>query len=139
MATTLNNLGQVVREQGDLDWAAGLFAESLELCRSVGDRWRCAECLEELAGIALDRTQPDLSARLLGAASAIRQSIGAPRSASARASGEALVDAARASLEKEAFAAAWAVGEAMTLEEAQDDARLLTERSGLRSDSLAPR
>jgi hypothetical protein len=74
--------------------------------------------LELSAKAALaDRTE-QRAARLLGAAHAMREAIGAPHWPSERAAYDADVDVAREGLGDRAFAAAWAQGWAMSLEQA---------------------
>jgi hypothetical protein len=56
--------------------------------------------------------------RLLGAAGAAREALGTPLQPSRRAIGEQILTAARARLGDAAFAATWAEGRALSLEEA---------------------
>ncbi len=58
------------------------------------------------------------AARLLGAAAGLRKTIGAPLSPPDRAENERSVEAVRAALGEAAFAAAWAKGGTMELEQA---------------------
>ena len=60
--------------------------------------------------------------RLFGAAEALREAIRAPRPVIDRADFERHMAAARGALGEEAFTAAWAQGQALTLEEAVADA-----------------
>ncbi len=75
-------------------------------------------CLEKLVGIAVARGQPEGAARLLGATEALRQAITAPMGAADRADYEQSVALAQARLDEHTFAAAWAEGRAMTMEQA---------------------
>jgi hypothetical protein len=105
--------------QGDYAAARSLHEEGLAIFRELGDKGGIAQSLESLAGLAavwgrgLER-----AARLWGAAAALREAIGAPLPPSEREKYEREVGAARAALGEEAFASAWAEGEAMTLEQA---------------------
>jgi DNA-binding NarL/FixJ family response regulator len=82
--------------------------------------------LEALATVAAGRGQGAAGARratrLLGAAAAARQRIGAPLPPVDRPGHEATMQAARAALGERAFAAAWAMGQALGLEEAVAEA-----------------
>ena len=104
--------------QGDYVRAEELHKESLALCRQVGEKWVISLCLEELAGVACLRGEHARAARLWGAEESLREAIGVGVRALYRAEYDCGVAAARAGLGEEAFAAAWAEGRAMTLEEA---------------------
>jgi len=60
--------------------------------------------------------------RLLGAAAAARVALGTPLPPAERAACERALGAARAHLDEDAFASAWAAGQALTLEQAITDA-----------------
>jgi non-specific serine/threonine protein kinase len=77
-------------------------------------------CLDGLAGVAAAQARPARAARLLGAAEALREAIGAPTPPAGRAAHEREVAALRAALDGEAYAAAWADGRALPLERAVD-------------------
>ncbi|MFQ5874043.1 MAG: tetratricopeptide repeat protein, partial [Dehalococcoidia bacterium] len=118
IASSLSGLGEVARHQGDLGQAVELFEESLTLYRELGDKRGSTECLEGLAGLTCARGQPERAARLFGAAEALCEAIGAPLSPADRADYDRDVSTVHAGLDEEAFAAAWAEGRAMTLEQA---------------------
>ena len=61
---------------------------------------------------------PERGARLLGAAEGIREAVAAPLPPSERAEVDGYSAAVRAELEEEAFAAVWAEGRKMSMEEA---------------------
>lgn len=66
--------------RGEIRRAANLYAESLSLCRTIGDRATMANIalLERTAELALQSAQTDHAARLLGASEAFREELGAP-------------------------------------------------------------
>jgi len=70
-----------------------------------------------MAGIAANR-QPAHAARLLGAAEALRESAGVPLPPVHRVDYERDVALVRAALDEDAFAMAWAEGQAIPLEQA---------------------
>src|SRR5262245_59364486 len=72
----LNDLGRVALDQGDTDRAAALFGESLKLNWEPGNEIDITHSLAGLAGVAGALRQPARAAQLLGAAEAIRESIG---------------------------------------------------------------
>ncbi len=83
--------------------------------------------------MAMETGQPESAARLLGAAEAVRQAIGARLPPVERADYEATVQATRAALGDEAFAAARAAGLALTLEQVVAEA--LADEAGDRYSS----
>ncbi len=72
-----HQLGLVACKQGRRDEARDRLLEALKGHRELGDRWRTAAVLEDLAA-TLAGTGPERAAALLGAATALRQDIGAP-------------------------------------------------------------
>jgi hypothetical protein len=130
VAMTLTHCGMVALDQGDDRLAGAYLAESLTLLWELGDRWQTALALEVVAGLAAvqgqrpDDTQPGglRAARLFGAVEALRETRGAPVLPQNREYYQRRVAVARAQLDETAFAAAWAEGRAMTLEQAVADA-----------------
>jgi hypothetical protein len=93
------------------------------MVRELGSKTGIAEAVDALAGLAVVRGQAARAARLFGAAAALRDTIGARPDPGDRAENEPNVAAARTALGEQAFAAAWANGRAMTLEEAIEEAQ----------------
>ena len=118
IAESLNNLGLVAAAQGDYERAAVHFEEGLLLSRDIGARHILAEALEGLAWVAAARGQWRRAARLGAAAQAERDVLGQPVPSTDREQHDRAVQAARATLGEATFAAAWAEGLAMTLDEA---------------------
>jgi predicted ATPase/DNA-binding XRE family transcriptional regulator len=118
VAVCLTNLGEVARRRGELDQAQALGREALAVARDLGNLFRGAEALEHLASTAGAAGQGERAARLLGAASALREALGAPQPAQDKADVEQAVVDARAALGEAAWAAAFAAGQAMMLQEA---------------------
>jgi hypothetical protein len=71
-----------------------------------------------LAGVAGGWGDVERAARLWGAAEALREAIGAPLPPNLTPYHDGLVAAIRAGADEEAWAAAWAAGRALPLEEA---------------------
>jgi hypothetical protein len=120
IAASLNNLGYVGIAQGDYQNATVFLTESLNMFREVGSKQGIIECLGGFAEVADGNDQPERAVRLLGAAQALLGTIGARFETHDRVEFESLVNAARAALNDATFAAAWAEGRAMTLEQAID-------------------
>jgi tetratricopeptide (TPR) repeat protein len=114
-------LGAVALAQGEDRRAASLFGTSLALAYGVADQIKVADALEGVAGVAVGRGQAKQAAQLLGAAAALRARIEAPVAAHRRAGLDRIVAAARAGLDATAFAAAWATGQAWSLEQAVNE------------------
>lgn len=76
-----------------------------------------AECFEGLAAAAAAEEQPLRAARLIGTAHSLREDLGTPGE-SDRTAFERVVADVQQALGAEAFAAAWAGGRALALEEA---------------------
>jgi predicted ATPase/transcriptional regulator with XRE-family HTH domain len=121
IALVLRNLGQVARIAGEYERAIALVAESLTLSHTVGNLLSVTQCLEALAYISVARRPSRHAARLLGAAATFRDSIGAPMPPADRAAHEQFL-AAEAALGAGAFAAAWHAGQALSVEQAVQEA-----------------
>jgi hypothetical protein len=96
--------------------------------RATGDHVVAAVCLEGMAVLATAAGQAERGARLYGAAATQRQGTFVLNGWDDRVARDRRVAALRAALGEEAFAAAWAAGRALSLEEAielalQDDVR----------------
>jgi tetratricopeptide (TPR) repeat protein len=116
-SAALHGLGLVAWQEGGTARATAYLRESLALRHELGERLGLAECLEGLAQVAAGSGRPDGAARWLGAAEALRTAIGAPLPPVSRPDHAATVAAARPALGEAAFAAAWADGQTVTLEE----------------------
>jgi predicted ATPase/DNA-binding CsgD family transcriptional regulator len=111
-------LGDAVSDLQDLSAGRKLYEESLNLSIELGDRWVTAISLEGLARIAAATGQPETAANLLGAADALREATGAPRSVYWRALHERVVDDLHARLGTDVFDAALAAGHLLTPDQA---------------------
>ena len=118
IAITLGNLGHVALYQRDYERAAKLFREALELARQLVFKLGIAEYLAGLGGVAAADGRHERAARLLGAAEEMLSLLGAFLRPPDRAEYERSIAATRAGLNDTAFAAAWAEGKAMTLDQA---------------------
>ncbi len=117
MAMALTELGSVVYATGDLARAAELHGRALQTSVQVGDKRRIAFCLEGLAA-AIAQQQPVRAATLYGAADHLREVIGTPLPPSEQAGYEACVSRVRLQLGAAGFDAAYAAGNAMTMDQA---------------------
>jgi predicted ATPase/DNA-binding SARP family transcriptional activator len=115
IAAAHNALGRMALAQKDGTEAINHFRASLALYREMVDKRGTAIALEGI-GAALD--QADLSARLVGAAHAIRQAIGAPIPPVEQQAYSEQIERTRCALGAGAFDAAWAAGQRLTTEQA---------------------
>jgi predicted ATPase len=121
IAMSLAFLGHALLLQGDDARAKSAFVEGLDWQQRVGDKVFMTYCLIGLGAVAARvtaGTPPVRAARLLGAAEALREVIGAPLLPSFLSQYERILATVRARFDEAAFAAAWAEGRALTLEEA---------------------
>jgi predicted ATPase len=122
IAQALRRLGMVSCRQGDTTSARSSLNESLTLYRELGDKRGIASVLEGMAELALFVGNGRRAVLLWGAAESLREAIGAPQPPCDRPDYERHVVAARAALGGKTFAATWAQGRALTLEQAIADA-----------------
>lgn len=111
-------LGDVARRQGDRRRAAAHFQLSLSLYRELDSKTEIPYLLEGLALIAAEEGHWIQAAHLWGAASAGRDSIHAHLPPSYQADFAPILTRVRTALGEAAFAAAWAEGRALTLDQA---------------------
>jgi tetratricopeptide (TPR) repeat protein len=117
----LHNLGYVALREGETARGDALFRQSLDLFRAIRVERGVAEVVAGLAAVAAARagTPADgvRAARLWGAAEAWHTAGGAPLWPADRAERDRYVPLARAQVDEATFAAAWAAGRAMGLEQ----------------------
>jgi predicted ATPase len=114
----LGAIGHAARHIGDYVRARALYQESLALRQEVRSTHAIAQSLEDFAGLAGRQQQWERAARLLGAAAAVFVDLGTAPPVAVAAEYRRTDRGARSALGEEAFAAAWAEGRAMTLDEA---------------------
>jgi ATP/maltotriose-dependent transcriptional regulator MalT len=117
MAWAICGLGQVARLQGDYERAAAHLRLSLSLYRRLDSKPEIPLPLEGLALVAADKGQFRLAAQLWGSATAIRDSIHAVLPPSYASDLAPHTTKIRAALGEKLFAAAWAEGQTMTLDQ----------------------
>jgi predicted ATPase/DNA-binding XRE family transcriptional regulator len=117
-ACSLRTQAEVALAERNTARAKALLVESLASFRQLGLKWYLTRCLEIKAAIDVAEHQSARAARLFGAASALRETLGAPLPPPDRSTYDCAVESARGQLGKQAFAAAWDAGQAMPLEQA---------------------
>jgi tetratricopeptide (TPR) repeat protein len=113
----LAHLAQVVAFEGDDATARVLYEQCLAIARKLPLPQLRPFYLEGLAGVVAAQGELLWAAQLWGTAEAIREATETPLPPVYRAEYERSVAAARTQLEEQAFAAAWARGRGMTLEQ----------------------
>jgi predicted ATPase len=78
VARLLNNVGSALTRIGDDDLARATMLRALARYQRLASRWDLTDSLEHLAPAVLSAGDPALAARLLGAAEALREQLGAP-------------------------------------------------------------
>jgi tetratricopeptide (TPR) repeat protein len=114
----LGAMGDIERGEGNYARAQALFLETLTLRRKLGDQIALAQSLEDLAGLAGQQGQSERAIRLLGAAEAFLETLGARLPVSVPAEYKRTVTDGRALLGEARFAAVWAEGRKLDLEQA---------------------
>jgi non-specific serine/threonine protein kinase len=100
--------------------AAEHFTQSLTLSAEIRNRWIPVECLHGLASLACVAQQYERAARLFGAANQLRDALSLRSKPADQECYDHHAATTRTGLGEAAFAAAWAEGQAMTLDQAID-------------------
>jgi predicted ATPase/DNA-binding SARP family transcriptional activator len=117
-AINRGNLGQIAWESGDIAAGREQTQTALRIYRELGVREHLADILELLAAIDASDDRPDHAARLLGAAAGLRRRCHLADAREREPTIEIAWGEARQTLGEEAFAAAWAAGERLSVDEA---------------------
>jgi DNA-binding CsgD family transcriptional regulator len=114
----VTTLGLVRVDRGELARAADLFREGLTTSVELGRKEGLAHCLAGLAVWAGAGRRPAAAARLFGVVAGLREVLGYDLEQPERARYERAEAAARGTLGEEAFAAGFAAGRALRLDDA---------------------
>jgi predicted ATPase/serine/threonine protein kinase len=117
------NLGALHLRLGDLTAARSYFSESLSIAREFGNRVYVAVALNGMAAVALERNEPEVAARLGGAAEALRESVGWKLERLEKRFHDDYVAKLREALDSGTLEREWSNGRAMSLEAAVEEAR----------------
>jgi non-specific serine/threonine protein kinase len=118
IAHALGGLGRLAREAGEFTRCAAHYRESMLLRQSDNEPAGILQSLEDFAGLAVRQGQWERAARLLGAAECVAQTLGGRNPVVSAKEYQRAVDGVRSALGEAGFAAAWAAGGAMTLQDA---------------------
>ena len=118
IGSALLSLARVARSRGEYAVARAHHAEALAIWQAAGLRFGVPLTLEALASLATAQQQAERAARLFGAAEALQAVFHFILAPADRADHDRDVATVRAALGEAAFAAVWAEGRAMTMEQA---------------------
>jgi hypothetical protein len=118
VAYSLDSLGDVEQSQGNDAGADAYYQESLAMLQDLGDKFGIVCSIEAFARVAQGRQQPDRATTLLGAAEALRKTIGAHRQPTENADYNRAVATIQGQMDETAFIQAWSNGLAMTSDQA---------------------
>jgi non-specific serine/threonine protein kinase len=118
VAEALHNLARLVLDAGDWRRAAALLRESLGLDRSLNEATAARRFLEDSVGVALARGAWTQAARLLGAVETARAKSGPNIQSVMESPYAGRAAEMRVHLGANAFATAWAEGQALAVEQA---------------------
>jgi non-specific serine/threonine protein kinase len=118
ISRVLGQLGRIACRQGNLAAAATLCGEALTIRRTIGHKPGMIMILDQgFVELALATGQPVIAAHILGAVAHARDATVRPRAPIETHQLEPLLARMQEQLGDRAMAAAWAAGEAMSLEE----------------------
>lgn len=117
IGTSLGSLGWAALRQQDFKRMKEMLGESLVVRLETSDKGGIAWCLEKLAEAKYEQSQLDEAAKIFGHAAALRAPIGSVIDPADQPDHIRIISDLRSALGEDAFAALWAEGETMTLEE----------------------
>lgn len=119
LGNALVNLGNALRGQQQYAAAYPLYQESLQINRDLGDRWMLAYLLENIGQLLALQADGVRALQLVAAATTLRTALNTPLSPTEQSQLDNTLAPVRAALGDGADAA-WASGQALTLEQAID-------------------
>lgn len=120
MAASLGSLGWVALRQQDFKRMRAILEESIAIRVEVGDKGGIAWCLEKLAEAKVQQSRFQDAARIFGQAEALRAPIRSVIDPADQPEYDRIISGLRSALGEKTFAALWAEGAALRLEEAID-------------------
>ena len=138
-ASVLGMLAVAVYEQGDSQRAADLVAEALRLGPALGELRAAVSCIRAAVQVSSTRAPAERLARLLGAMDVLFARLSFPLSPRQQAGHNQAVANVRAALGEEAFAASWAAGRSLTLDDAMAEALAAVQHPPAGETAMAPK
>jgi tetratricopeptide (TPR) repeat protein len=121
MARILGYQSLAALYERDYARAAALSRECLTLYRTAGEVFGIGRYLPILAGVISGQGEPERAARLFGAAAALRERLGVQLPLAMRSAHDRAIAAVHGTLGDADFTAAWAAGQALSMDEAVDE------------------
>jgi predicted ATPase/DNA-binding XRE family transcriptional regulator len=118
MSSVLINLAELAREQGELERAAQRYRDGMAKAREVGAKANLVESLDGTAEVARRQGRAEQATRLFALATELRECYQMPRSPGEHERLSTKLNSLRAILGDMAFTAYWAIGRAMSLDQA---------------------
>jgi DNA-binding NarL/FixJ family response regulator/Tfp pilus assembly protein PilF len=137
-ALVLAGLARVAHQTGDDLEALRLFRDALLLHRLLAARRWMVDCIAGIAAVVVRRGYQEQSVRLLGTVAPLRGAVLPVATADERQEEEQTLAIARRTLTESEFAAAWAAGQALSLDQATEEALRLTEETAVLTRPAAP-
>jgi tetratricopeptide (TPR) repeat protein len=131
-------LGTLAMRQGDVGQARALLVKGLAVFQEAGDLIGLKAYLEVMAEIAGLEGQPERLVRLFGAVEPLRSRLGVSSYTAEQIAHKRQLLAARTQLGENAFAAAWAEGRALTLEQAIAEALAVADTAPRQTHATFP-
>jgi predicted ATPase/DNA-binding CsgD family transcriptional regulator len=135
IAQALGTVAAAACEQGDLQYAARCYDETLTHWLDCSDGRGIAGTIAGVAGLALARGQSDLAVRLIGASWALRDELGV-RYVAHHLYAEQVQAETRARLSDHAFATAWSDGRQWSLDHTVAETRSILIPPTLKSSAV---
>jgi predicted ATPase/DNA-binding CsgD family transcriptional regulator len=147
LAYALHHRALVAADNHQLVASAQMLSEALRRHWQLGDQWRTARVIEDIAGLLLIRAEPALAGRLLASAEQTRERLSTPVPAAERPAQERYVAALERTLSSDELESRRAEGHELELGAAVEEAQHAVERLYLRGagpqlradDLLTPR
>jgi predicted ATPase/class 3 adenylate cyclase len=115
-----SELAHIERYEGHYAAAKAMYRETITEWQRIGHRAAVAHQLECFASLAMQDEQPERAARLFGAAEALRERIGIEMTIPEHEEYERTISVLRSGMDPSTFAAAWAEGRALGMDQAID-------------------
>jgi len=129
VATQLGSLGWVALRKHDYKWMREMLEESLSIRTTINDRGGIAWCLEKLAEAKVEQSEFQEAVKLFGHAESVRAPIGSIIDPADQGDYNRIISRLQSALSEESFAALWAEGVSMRLDDIIDCALTETESS----------
>jgi non-specific serine/threonine protein kinase len=118
VALSLVQLAAISADDGRLDDAVSMLAESLDLFQGLGVRVETVDAISRFASVLARKGEVEVAAQLLASSEALREEIGSTSLPFAAKRNEETLLAIRPQLDEPVFAGAWEQGRALSLDEA---------------------